>query len=259
MTTTRNLSRSSATTGNFNGEDVVDIIVRQPATAEFVSRHLYSFFVADEAQVPAWSVEPPRDPRGHRGPVPGVHRHRRQPEARAAVAVQRRLLKEARYARVKSPAELVAGTVKLAGTHRFPDPGLVQLGEAPEYMGQHLTNPPTVEGWHTGQEWIDGGALTERVNFAADELGDVTKPGVRYLVERLSGDGSPISPEDLVDRTLDLVGPVVVSDVTRTSMLDHFRSDGDLTFETEQDRARSEALIARALQLAVSTREYQFA
>ena len=102
--------------------------------------------------------------------------------------------KEARYARVKSPAELVAGTIKLAGTHRFPDPGLVQLGEAPEYMGQHLTNPPTVEGWHTGREWIDGGALTERVNFAADELGDVTKPGVREMIERLSGDGSAISP-----------------------------------------------------------------
>ncbi len=246
-------------TGNFNGEDIIDIIVRQPATAEFVTRHLYSFFVADEPQVPAWSVEPPRDPKA----IDALSQE--FIDTGGSLRPVLRLLfnsdffKEARYARVKSPAELVAGTIKLAGTHRFPDPGLVQLGEAPEYMGQHLTNPPTVEGWHTGHEWIDGGALTERVNFAADELGDVTKPGVREMIERISGDGSAISPEELVDRSLDLVGPVVVSGVTRDSLLGHFQSTGDLTFETETDRERSEALIARALQLAVSTREYQFA
>ena len=48
--------------GNFNGEDIIDIIVRQPATARFIARHLYSFFVADEPQVPAWQITPPRDP-----------------------------------------------------------------------------------------------------------------------------------------------------------------------------------------------------
>ena len=30
-------------TGNFNGEDIIDIIVQQPATARFLSRHLYNF------------------------------------------------------------------------------------------------------------------------------------------------------------------------------------------------------------------------
>ena len=39
-------------TGNFNGEDIIDIIVKQPATARFISRHLYNFFVADEPGVP---------------------------------------------------------------------------------------------------------------------------------------------------------------------------------------------------------------
>jgi hypothetical protein len=167
--------------------------------------------------------------------------------------------KDARYARVKSPAELVAGTIKFVGTYRFPDPGLIDLGEAPEFMGQHLTNPPTVEGWHTGQEWIDGGALTERVNFAADQIGDLSKPGVRTLVDRLSGDGSAVSPEKIVDSSLELLGPVVVSDTTRASLLGHVRPWGELRFETDDDRAESEARIARILQLAVSTREYQFA
>ena len=39
-------------------------------------------------------------------------------------------------------------------------------------MGQELMNPPSVEGWHTGKEWIDTGILVERVNFAAEQVGD---------------------------------------------------------------------------------------
>lgn len=46
--------------GQLNGEDVIDIICRQPATARFISRHLCNFFVADEPQVPSWVNEPPR-------------------------------------------------------------------------------------------------------------------------------------------------------------------------------------------------------
>ena len=49
-------------TGNLNGDDIIDIIVKQPACAKFISRHLYNFFVADEPQVPSWNVTPPQDP-----------------------------------------------------------------------------------------------------------------------------------------------------------------------------------------------------
>ena len=48
--------------GRFGGEDVVDVICRQPATARFIARHLYHFFVADEPPVPQWPYESPRDP-----------------------------------------------------------------------------------------------------------------------------------------------------------------------------------------------------
>src|ERR671923_2963049 len=49
-------------TGNWNGEDIIRIIAKQPATARSISRHLYNFFVADEPPVPAWQHTPPRDP-----------------------------------------------------------------------------------------------------------------------------------------------------------------------------------------------------
>jgi hypothetical protein len=34
--------------GRFNADDIIDIVVQQPATARFLARHLYHFFVADE-------------------------------------------------------------------------------------------------------------------------------------------------------------------------------------------------------------------
>ena len=52
---------SSAQTGNFNGEDIVEIVCQQEATAQFIARHMYHFFVADEPPVPAWPYTPPRD------------------------------------------------------------------------------------------------------------------------------------------------------------------------------------------------------
>ena len=48
-------------TGAWNGEDIVDIICKQPAAARFVSRKLYDWFVADEPPVPAWRLTEPRD------------------------------------------------------------------------------------------------------------------------------------------------------------------------------------------------------
>ena len=53
-------------------------------------------------------------------------------------------------------------------------------------MGQQLINPPTVEGWHTGTEWIDGGTLSERINFATEQFVDTEIPGVKFLLEKLS-------------------------------------------------------------------------
>ena len=48
-------------TGDLNGEDIIDIIAKEPATARFICRHLYNFFVADEVQVPAWTIQDARD------------------------------------------------------------------------------------------------------------------------------------------------------------------------------------------------------
>jgi uncharacterized protein (DUF1800 family) len=245
--------------GRFNGEDIIEIIVKRPATARFIARHLYNFFVADEPQVPAWSETPPKDPRAVDTLVKAFTDSNADMRAVMRMLFNSDFFKKARFKRVKCPAEFIAGTLKLTGEHRSPDPGLTAFDQTSVVMGQKLMDPPTVEGWHTGKEWIDGGTLTERVNFAVDQVTDTSKPGAQAIIRRIGASKKPVPPEKFVDQCLDLVGPLEAGDETRAALLDHARAGGDLEFDTAEDRKRSEARIGKMLALIVATREYQFA
>jgi uncharacterized protein (DUF1800 family) len=245
-------------TGRWNGEDIVSIIVEQPATARFIARHLYSFFVADEPQVPAWSIEPPRDPQAINMLVSAF-----QASQYDMRTVLRSLFlsdffrSEASYfAKVKSPVEHVIGTMRLVKDFTFPRLGLREIALECRYMGQDLLNPPSVEGWHTGKEWIDTGCLVERINFAAQQVKDLQKPGVRAIVERLRA-ASPLSPEAFVDMSADLVGPLALSRDTREALLHYARLGGELRFGSEAEVRSSQQRVSELLQLIVASREYQ--
>jgi uncharacterized protein (DUF1800 family) len=246
-------------TGRFNGEDIIDIIVQQPATAHFIARHLYNFFVADEPQVPAWNQAPPRDPDAIEALSKAYVDSNGSLRAMLRVLFNADFFKEARFQRVKSPNELIAGLIRLVGTHRFPEPGLHDLVAAAVAMGQGLLNPPTVEGWHTGKEWIDGGTLTERVNFAVNQLADVSKPGMQAMVQRLRAKGTPLAPEALVNGCLELMGPLTVTEQTRQALQRYATAGGELRFGTVAEDAASTARVGRMLHLIVATQEYQFA
>jgi uncharacterized protein (DUF1800 family) len=246
-------------TGRFNGEDIVDIIVRQPGTPRFIARHLYNFFVADEPQVPAWLHVPPADPEAIDALVAAYQASDGSIREMLRVLFTSDWFKQARFARVKSPVEFVIGTIKLSGAYRSPEPGLLALPGAAGLMGQRLMNPPTVEGWHTGKEWIDGGTLVERVNFAVNELSSPSKPGTQAIVNRLSAVGRPLTPAEFVDGCLDLAGPLTVDSTTREALLRHAEAGGELRLETPEERQEGAARVARMLQLIVATREYQFA
>ena len=245
-------------TGRFNGEDIIEIIVKHPATARFISRHLYNFFVADEQQVPAWSIEPPQDPQAIETLVEAYFDSNADLRSILRVLFNSDFFKEARFKRVKSPTELVTGVIKLAGTHRYPVPDMVKYATATTFMGQQLLNPPTVEGWHTGKEWIDGGALNERVNFAVDQVSDATKPGIQAMIKRLEAKGTPLTPEEFVEDCLDLVGPLNVGKETRQVLLRYAESGGTVGLGTEADRQQSEPRLVGMLQRIVASREYQF-
>ena len=245
-------------TGRFNGEEIIDIICQQPATARFIARHLYNFFVADEAQVPAWETVPPRDPAAVEALADALTETDFDIRSVLRFLFNADFFKEARFARLKSPAEVVVGTLRLVGGYEFPAPGIGNRSRQMSYMGQELLNPPSVEGWHTGQEWINSGSLMKRTNFFADMVGDTSHPGVRSIVDRLRSLGD-LSPVAFVDATLDLVGPLDVDRQTRDELVSHANEEGTLSWGTEGEDISSTRRVGEMLQLTVSLRDYQFA
>jgi uncharacterized protein (DUF1800 family) len=240
-------------TGNFNGEEIVNIIVKQDATARFLCTRLFQFFAADEVDDEGEQV------------VQAMMATYFDSEYEIR-SVLRTLFNSdyfksdrARFARVKAPVETIVGAVRMAGSYTEPTLGVNRVASQAMVMGQYLLAPPTVEGWHEGLEWIDSGALVERVNFAAGELGDVTKPRVRSLIDRLADEGEVLTPDGLVDRCLDLVGPIPVAEETRSALVEFAGLNGDLDLSTRVEGDELERRVGDVLRLIASTREYQLA
>ena len=240
--------------GNFNGDDVIDIICKQPSAARFVARHLYNFFVADEVEVPAWQRTPPRDPGAIKMLEDEYFRSGYNIGSMLRVLFNSDFFKSARFEKVKSPTEVVIGTMRLVKDFTSPKLGLHPLANNIRYMGQDLMNPPTVEGWHTGKEWIDSGTLVERINFAADQIGNTGLPGVKDIINRL-GSENVVGPEQLVDRCLEMVGSYELAQETRRQLIEHAQKGGQLRPGTEEYSNQ----VGEVLQLIVATQEYQFA
>ena len=250
-------------TGNFTGEDVIDIICEQPATAAFIARHMYHYFVADELPVPQWPHFPPKDPEAIKVMTDAYFESGYNIKAmlRALFLSDSFKSDAARYARIKSPMELVVGTLRLAGGYRRPGNDVYKATAASGFMGQDLLAPPSVEGWMGGSDWISTGTMVQRINFASKIVGDLERPGIRELVDAIKARaGQGATPEALVDSCLELLGRLDVSDETRSDLVD-FASGGETPGgpsggEPDSDSITDE-LIVSINQLIVATREYQ--
>ncbi len=242
-------------TGDWNGEDIINIVAKQAGTARFISRHLYNFFVSDEPQVPAWQNTPPGDPATIKSLEDEYFRTNYDIRSMLRVLFKSDAFKNSRFTKVKSPTETVVGTMRLVGDFSMPKPGMNAMSLNIRYMGQDLMNPPTVEGWHTGREWIDSGTLVERINFTADAVGNTSHPGIQSIIQRLVAQGPTITAEQLVDGCLDMLGAYVLADVTRNELLALAKADGDLRTGTPEFETR----VGQMLQSIVATTEYLFA
>jgi len=231
--------------------------VQQPACGKFICRHLYNFFVADEPQVPAWPIESPRDQKAIDTLIGAFRDSKLDMRSVLRVLFNSDFFKNARFQHVKSPAEVVAGTLRFVGGYELPKPGYGELSMNTAYMGQDLLNPPSVEGWHTGKEWINSGSLMARINFMAEKVGETSSPGVRSIINRLKAKGS-LSPDQLVDGCLDLLGPVHVETDTKQQLLAQANEWGQVSWDNGSSEVADQH-VGAMLQLIVATREYQFA
>ena len=145
--------------GNFDGDAVLDILLAQPATAEFVVRKLWREFVSpqpDEARVRPIAAQ---FRAGGWNIAQAVRALLLQPEV---------IARDEDNALVKSPAELVAGLVRQSGGELTqPIAAAVALAG----MGQNLFSPPNVRGWPGADAWINTHTLLSRKQFVERALG----------------------------------------------------------------------------------------
>src|SRR2546427_9536064 len=141
-------------TGNFTGDDIVDMLVPLRATAERLSARLFSFFAYPN---------PEPEIVHHLADTFQQNRHNVGAVVREIVAMDAFYSEKAYRALVKSPAELVAQTLKATGADAK---GYVAAATAMAPMGQVLFYPPNVAGWPAGSSWINSSTLLTRINLA---------------------------------------------------------------------------------------------
>jgi uncharacterized protein (DUF1800 family) len=143
--------------GNFDGDQVLDVLLAQPQAARFITEKLWREFVS-----------PQPDPRA----VDRIAQRFHSSGYDISVVLRELFLSDAfwdpanRDSLVKSPVELVVGAVRELGLHpQDYRPMVLKCAQ----LGQNLFVPPNVKGWPGYTEWINATTLLERRRFA-DQL-----------------------------------------------------------------------------------------
>ena len=146
-------------TGALDGEDIIDIILDTPVTADYISAKLYRFFVREDLD---------EQTRLALGATLRDGGYELKPWLRR-VFLARDFYSPASYAtQVKSPVHLVVSTYRKLGLTQLPT--IPDFGRLTARLGQTLFSPPNVAGWAGGRTWITPALLLERGNLFREVL-----------------------------------------------------------------------------------------
>ena len=167
-------------TGNFKGEDIVDIILQQPACSHFMARKLYRFFGREDISRDFEDKLADSLKRNNYEIAPFLEQ----------VFLSKDFYSPATYGmQIKSPVQLVVSTYKKLG-----------IGSAPTFpafygltgqLGQTIFYPPNVKGWDGGKAWINPATMFQRENV------------VRYIA---FPEEMPVYPQEYLEGTRKLSG-----------------------------------------------------
>jgi uncharacterized protein (DUF1800 family) len=231
-------------TDNFDADDILGILVRNPATARYLTSKLFAFFAYDG---------PDSSTIDRLANTFVASNFDIRSVLRDIFSGPEFLSPQAFHAQIKAPIDLVAGSIKTLNVQNV-GPDATQILRR---MGQDLLNPPDVSGWKGGPNWINATTLFERFNWGNRlAMGrDATKPYFADVPAQVQARGVT-SAEGLVDY---YVGLLVDGDVTpeaRQSLVDYLNASGPLAL----DNSGALDLKARGLvHLALAAPTYQLA
>lgn len=140
-------------TGNFDGDEVLDILLKEKQTAKYITQKVYKFFVNEK--VDAAKVEWLAD-RFYKN------------EYDIAKLMEDIFTSDWFYeeknigAQIKSPVELLVGIQRMLPMKLENEEALMLLQRV---LGQLLFYPPNVAGWPGGKAWIDSSSLMMRMRI----------------------------------------------------------------------------------------------
>ncbi|MFI0397493.1 MAG: DUF1800 family protein [Thiolinea sp.] len=161
----------------FTGDEVIDMLVEHPRTSERLVERVWQHFVSgnrpDQTTVQSWAAQ--------------FRRADYDIKALLRVVFNSPQFWEAnnRGTLVKSPVELLIGTVRMANYPRESTGEMVNLCRL---MGQQLFDPPNVRGWLGGEHWISTQTLLVRASY----LSKVSRGNLNRRVET----GLHLPPKD---------------------------------------------------------------
>ncbi len=217
-------------TGNFDGKQIVDLCLAQPACPRFLALKLLKTFVL--ANPTTEQIDAVAARLSH-------HQLAIAPVMRELLASQLFFETAHRRTVIKSPLDLVVGSLRsVAQTVKWPS--IVKLlGE----LGQDVFEPQSVKGWEGGRLWINSSTLLMRTNFATALA---SGEQVATLLKSVS-DGAGGTSESVVARLDTLLLGGTADERLRTDLVSHHKqADGDAVQK-----------LRGVMQLVLSLPEYQ--
>jgi uncharacterized protein (DUF1800 family) len=151
-------------TGNFDGDHVLDILCKHPNTARYIAKKAWEYFAYAD-------VETETLDRINRAFIESGLQVKSL--IRAIMTDEHFYSARAVGTRFKSPVDLCVGTARAIGVQRLeradaarPIPFGSLLKVATRDMGMALLEPPDVDGWPSGPEWITTATMIKRIGWA---------------------------------------------------------------------------------------------
>ena len=236
-------------TGNFNGDDILDIVVRQPQTANFLCTKLFKYFVhetpspADIAPLTKVYFASGYDIRAVVG---------------AILTAPSFYSDAAFHSKIKSPVEFSVTALRTLDAP-FSATNNMLIG-ATHTMGQDLFNPPNVKGWPGGKTWMNTMTLITRINFASSVAYEMGRRGTlsehlrRGIAAYGTAPGGLNTPEQVVDALWGMLLPGHTPTIqTRDALLGYARDQGN------PSQINFDAKAGGLVSLILSAPEYQLA
>ncbi|WP_405610162.1 DUF1800 family protein [Polaribacter sp. Asnod1-A03] len=207
-------------TGNFNGDDIIDIILEQKQCARFISEKIYTYFVNDNIKTK------------HIDEMVAVfYKDYNIENLMRFVLLSKWFYDDENIGiKIKSPIEFLVGmnTIVPYKIEKMNQILLVQ-----KLLGQILLSPPNVAGWKTGRNWIDSNTIVTRLRLpsvllnnaeiAYSEKGDeetmITNFKARKLRKKafikVNADWNSFEENFKKDSNKDLVHQIITSKVNK--------------------------------------------